>query len=48
MDIFTKCLEEIRKHRIITNGMLETLFEVNNVSMKLRIEVLKKYVDKDN
>lgn len=24
MDIFTKCLEEIREHRIITNGMLET------------------------
>ena len=28
--------------------MLETLFEVNNVSMKLRIEILKKYVGKDN
>lgn len=28
--------------------MMETLFEVNNVSMKLRIEILKKYDSKEN
>lgn len=48
MDVFTKCLEEIREHRIVTNGLLETIFEVNNVSMELRIEILKKYVGKEN
>ena len=44
MDICTKCPEEIKEHRIITHGLMETLFEVNNVFMKLRIGILKKYV----
>lgn len=48
MDIFTKCLEEIRDYRRVNNSMLETLFDVNNVSMKTRIEILKAYVGKEN
>ena len=48
MDIYTKCLEEIREHRIVTNGLLETMFKVNNVSVALKIAILKKYVDKEN
>lgn len=48
MDIFTKCLEEIRDYRRVNNAMLETLFDVNNVSMKTRIEILKAYVGKEN
>lgn len=48
MDTCTKYLEEIREHRIVTNGMLETMFDVNNVSMALKIAILKKYVGKKN
>lgn len=48
MDIYTKCLEGIGIRRIVTNGLLETLFETNNVPLKQRIEILKKYVGKEN
>lgn len=44
MDTCTKCLEEIQEHRIVTNGMLETM----NIPMALKIEILKKYVGKEN
>lgn len=44
MDIFTRCLEEIRSYRIVDNLMLDTLFETNNVPMESRIQILKQYV----
>lgn len=44
MDIFKKCIEEIRSYRTVDNAMLDTLFETNNVSMEERIAIMKEYV----